>query len=71
MDITKEMLITNLKDAGCDDKTIAAFLQYRQTNDQSKQMDLLKKHRNSLLDKIHEDQKAIDCLDYLLYKNIL
>lgn len=71
MDIAEEMLITNLKDAGCDDKTIAAFLQYRQTNDQSKQMNLLKKQRNSLLDKIHEDQKAIDCLDYLLYKNIL
>ncbi|OUL08256.1 hypothetical protein B0533_10795 [Sedimentibacter sp. SX930] len=64
------MLITNLKDAGCDDKIIAAFLQCRQTNDQSKQMDLLKKHRNNLLDKIHEDQKAIDCLDYLLYKKI-
>jgi hypothetical protein len=62
------MLITNLKDAGCDDKTITAFLQYRQTNDQFKQMDLLKKHRNSLLDKIHDDQKAIDCLDYLVYK---
>lgn len=68
MDITEEMLITNLKDAGCGDKTIAAFLQYRQMNDQAKQMDLLKKHRNNVLDKIHEDQKAIDCLDYLLYK---
>lgn len=68
MDITEKKLITNLKDAGCDDTTIAAFLQYRQTNDQSKQMDLLKKHRNSLLDKIHDDQKAIDCLDYLVYK---
>ncbi|MDB6354617.1 hypothetical protein PH235_13760 [Trichococcus sp. K1Tr] len=68
MDITEEMLITNLKDAGCDDTTIATFLQYRQMNDQAKQMDLLKKHRNSLLDKIHEDQKAIDCLDYLFYR---
>lgn len=68
MDITEEMLITNLKDAGCDDKTIVAFLQYRQTNEQAKQMDLLKKQRHNLLDKIHEDQKAIDCLDYLLYK---
>jgi hypothetical protein len=37
-------------------------------NEQAKQMVLLKKHRNSLLDKIHEDQKAIDCLDYLLYR---
>ena len=68
MDITEEMLITNLKDAGCDDKTIAAFLQFRLTNEQAKQKDLLKKHRGILLDKIHEDQKAIDCLDYLLYK---
>ena len=68
MDISEAMLITNLKDAGCDDKTIAAFLHYRQRNEQAKQMDLLKKHRYSLLDKIHEDQKAIDCLDYLLYK---
>ena len=30
-------------------------------------MDLLKKHRGNLLDKIHEDQKAIDCLDYLVF----
>lgn len=68
MDITEGMLITNLKDAGCDDKIIAAFLHYRQTNEQAKQMDLLKKHRHSLLDKIHEEQKAIDCLDYLVYR---
>lgn len=68
MDITEEKLITNLKDAGCDDKTIAAFLQYHQMNEQAKQMALLKKHRHYLLDKIHEDQKAIDCLDYLVYR---
>lgn len=67
-DITEEMLITNLKDPGCDEKTIAAFLQFRQTKEQAKQINLLKKHRNSLLDKIHEDQKAIDCLDYLFYR---
>lgn len=66
--MSEEMLITNLTDAGCTKETIAAFLHYRQTNEQLKQMELLKKHRHSLLDKIHEDQKAIDCLDYLLYK---
>ena len=68
MDISEEMLITNLNDAGCTNETIAAFLHYRQTNEQAKQMELLKKHRHILLDKIHEDQKAIDCLDYLLYR---
>ena len=68
VEITEEMLITNLKDAGWTDETIAAFLQCRQTNEQAKQKNLLKKHRSILLDRIHEDQKAIDCLDYLLYK---
>ena len=68
MDISEEMLVTNLKDAGCTKETIAAFLHYRKTNEQPKQLELLKKHRHILLDKIHEDQKAIDCLDYLLYK---
>lgn len=68
MDMKEEMLITNLKDTGCADETIVAFLHYHQTNEQAKQMDLLKKHRNILLQKIHEDQKAIDCLDYLLYR---
>lgn len=42
MDISEEMLITNLKDAGCTNETIAAFLHYRQTNEQAKQMELLK-----------------------------
>jgi DNA-binding transcriptional MerR regulator len=68
MESEEVKLITNLKDAGCTDETIAAFLQYRQTNEQAKQKNLLKKHRSILLDRIHEDQKAIDCLDYLLYK---
>lgn len=49
-------------------ETIAAFLYYRKKNEQLKQIEILKKHRHGLLDKIHEDQKAIDCLDYLLYK---
>ena len=29
---------------------------------------VLKKHWRCLLDKIHEGQKQIDCLDYLLYQ---
>lgn len=28
---------------------------------------LLQKHRRSLLDNLHRDQKQIDCLDYLLF----
>ena len=42
MDITEEMLITNLKDAGCTKETIAAFLYYRKKNEQLKQIEILK-----------------------------
>lgn len=33
-----------------------------------KRCKLLKKHRQQLMDAIHEKQKDIDCLDYLLYE---
>ena len=29
---------------------------------------LLQKHRNTLLDRVHESQKKIDALDFLLFK---
>lgn len=29
---------------------------------------LLEKHRKKLLDAVHENQKKIDCLDYLIYQ---
>lgn len=28
---------------------------------------ILTKHKRTLLDTLHKDQKQIDCLDYLLY----
>ena len=29
---------------------------------------LLRRHRKDLLDRIHEQQKALDCLDYLIFQ---
>ena len=57
-------LIRNLKDSGCNKKTIDEYLQI---SDKEKQIIFLRKHRNKLLDKYHIIQKQIDSLDYLIY----
>ena len=59
------LLISNLKDAGCNSETIAAYLDSQ--DNIKKRMFILKKQRCYLLDQLHGIQKEIDCLDYLLY----
>lgn len=60
-------LIQNLKDAGCDEDTIQAFMEDLQCGKRIKGTQLLERHRRHLLDALHQDQKRIDCLDYLLF----
>lgn len=61
-------LIQNLKDAGCDQKTIAAFIESLKNNRAEEGMKLLAAYRRSVLEEVHKEQKKIDCLDYLVYK---
>lgn len=63
----EEKLIQNLQDAGCTSGFIDTFLNERKTNDTSGQMKLLHIHRSKLLDTIHQEQRKLDCLDYLLF----
>lgn len=63
----EEDIIQNLKDAGCDEDTIQSFMNNLQYGKLIKGTQLLQKHRRSLLNNLHKDQKQIDCLDYLLY----
>lgn len=60
-------IIQNLKDAGCDDKTIRAFMEDIQEDKIEAGLKLLATHRRSLLDDLHREQKQIDCLDYLVF----
>ncbi len=60
-------MIQNLKDAGCDDGTIVAFITDLKEKRIADGLKLLAVHRRSLLEEIHKDQKQIDCLDYLVY----
>lgn len=63
-----QLLLRNLKDAGCDDSTIEQYLELKKEGREKEQMRLLSLHRASLLDRLHVSQHMIDCLDYLIYQ---
>lgn len=50
-----------LKDCGCSDEMIRKFM----CADKQQQLNILKKHKKTLLNDLHEKEKQIDCLDYL------
>lgn len=61
-------IVQNLKDAGCTDEVIRAFMEDLEQGKFSDGVKLLQKHRRFLLNNTHEWQKKIDCLDYLIYQ---
>lgn len=63
-----EKTIQNLRDAGCELKTIALFLQFHDAGKIKDQLYLLSDHRKKLLNGIHKEQAKLDCLDYLIYQ---
>lgn len=64
----EDSIIQNLKDAGCDEDTIKAFIKDIRAEKISEGLKLLSAHRRTLLRHLHEEQKQIDCLDYLVYQ---
>ncbi|MBO5070192.1 MAG: hypothetical protein J6C37_07510 [Roseburia sp.] len=65
---TEAQIMQNLKDAGCTDEFIQAFMADLEQEKVSDGMKLLQKHRRFLLDNTHAWEKKIDCLDYLIYQ---
>ncbi len=63
-----EAVIQNLIDAGCDDKLVEEFLSLEESGQTGKQLKLLSKHRQKLLDRVHVEERRIYCLDYLVYE---
>lgn len=63
----RQDLEQNLRDAGCEQATIEAFLDEWRSGRYRRGMQLLQRHRSSLLDRLHAEQRRIECLDYLLY----
>lgn len=64
----EQTVIQNLKDAGCDSETIAAFVKDVREQRTAEALKRLSIHRRSLLENLHKEQKQIDCLDYLVYQ---
>ena len=64
----EQLLLRNLKDAGCDDSMIEHYLKLKKEGREKEQIRLLSLHRASLLDRLHVSQHMIDCLDYLIYQ---
>lgn len=65
---SKEAVVQNLRDAGCSLDTIRCFMGYFDKGDWKDQLSLLEEHRESILRRVHEEEKQIDCLDYLVYQ---
>ena len=68
MIVSENAIVQNLIDAGCDSKTVELFLAYGKEGNLSKQLSLLSCHRKHLLEIVHQEEKRIDCLDYLVYQ---
>ena len=65
---SKEQILQNLKDAGCTDEEIAAFMKELEAGKPNKSKKVLCKCRCHVLDDLHAEQKKLECLDYLAYQ---
>ena len=61
-------VVQNLKDAGCTDEMVEKFMALQDSEGEEQQLILLSIHRKHLLEKLHQDERRIDCLDYLIYQ---
>lgn len=60
----KDDIRLNLEACGCDKATIRKFC----ASDAGQQLEMLSDQRKHLLDKVHEEERRISCLDYLVYR---
>ena len=66
--MTTQDLILNLEAAGLDALQVEEYLSYWKTENTARQLQLLSRHRAALLDRVHQMEKQIGCLDYLVYR---
>jgi len=61
-------LIQNLKDAGCGTQAIETISRLYRNGQIQDAIKMLRKHRCSLMDSLHESQGKVDCLDFLVWR---
>ena len=65
---SEEAIVQNLKDAGCSKDVIECCISCLNNGRKEELLRRLENHRKGLLHKVHEGEKQIDCLDYLVYQ---
>ena len=65
---SREAVIQNFEDAGCAPDIIECCMACMEQGKKSDLLKRLEEHRKGLLYKIHEEEKKIDCLDFLVYQ---
>ena len=65
---SRESVIQNLEDAGCETEMIQDFMGWFDKGQQAKQLELLEHQREYLLGRVHRDERRISYLDYLVYQ---
>ena len=65
---SKEAVIQNLEDAGCTMDIIECCMACMEQGKKNELLKRLEEHRKALLHKVHEEEKHIYCLDYLVYQ---
>lgn len=69
MDYTcRDTIIQNMKDFGCDEVTIQAFLGCFDRGDRAGQKRILQAYREKIMSDLHEKQKQVDLLDFMVYQ---
>ncbi len=68
IDLLSDML--TLQKIGLSSKDIASYLECIRQGDISKKkrVDMLRKHREGVMNELHGCQNSIDCIDYLIYE---
>lgn len=67
-ELQTQVVIQNLKDAGCGEELIASFMQLAQRKQTAESLALLAEHRRTLLNNCHVEQKKIESLNDLIHK---
>ena len=61
-----EKILTNLRDAGCKDGEVEKAKQLYESGDTKALLLYFRKCRCSRMEELHESQRKVDCLDFLI-----
>lgn len=65
---SKESLVQNLKDAGCENEQIQEIIELYEEGKKETIYKMLEEHRKKVLNDVHKSEKKIDCIDYYIYQ---